>query len=314
MANISNAYTKQTIDKMKQYYANELVRSPQYALFQAKTPNAIITAYTSGKVVFQGQDPQTEAAKWSKYVQATKKTKKQNKNSSTPIGIQNFPKDIFQESHIGSDESGTGDYFGPITTCAVYVQEKQIELLQDIGIQDSKTIRDNHIKELAHTMIQMDIPYSVMVLHNEKYNQLQRQGWSQGKMKAMLHDGCIKSLLSKIGQATYKGIVIDQFCQPEVYKKHLHSEGKTTPENSYFITKAESYSVAVAASSIFARARFVKEMDRMSAWLGEQLVKGASPKVDKLAAQLMQKYGNSILSKIAKIHFANTKKAKHMIK
>src|SRR5699024_3761478 len=103
------------------------------------------------------------------------------------------PTNFFTSSHIGSDESGTGDYFGPVTAAAVYVEANQIDTLKKLGIQDSKAINDETIIKLATKLAEMNIPYSSMVIPNEKYNVLQQNGWTQGKMKAMIHQGVIES-------------------------------------------------------------------------------------------------------------------------
>src|SRR5699024_7524920 len=90
----------------------------------------------------------------------------------------------------------------------------------------------------------------------------------QGKMKAMLHHHVNQNVIRKIEKQPYEGVVIDQFCDPAIYQKHLQSEQKTMPDNTYFKTKAEQYSLAVAAASILARASFLKKMDELSIELG----------------------------------------------
>ncbi|WP_347833918.1 hypothetical protein [Gracilibacillus sp. JCM 18860] len=111
------------------------------------------------------------------------------------------------------------------------------------------------------------------------------------------------------------GILIDQFCQPLSYRKHISSEGGAKlQENVFFMTKAESYSTSVAAASIIARAKFVKEMDLLSERLGVTIPKGASSKVDETAAYLIKKHGLDVLYDNAKIHFANTDKAIELCK
>src|SRR5699024_12473654 len=98
------------------------------------------------------------------------------------------------------------DYFGPVTACAVYIQQDQIALLKEIGIQDSKKLTDQNILTLSAKIIKMNIPYSLMILHNEKYNHLQLQDWSQGKMKAMLHHACISNVYKTIAIVIQVGI------------------------------------------------------------------------------------------------------------
>ncbi len=295
-----------TIEEMKHFYANVLQSTPQGAVFRAKTSNAVITAYKSGKVMFQGNAPAVEAAKWTdKAKESPKATPKTNKiNAFSP------PDTLFTSNHIGSDEAGTGDYFGPITVAAVYVKKEQIELLRELGVKDSKNLTDSTIRKISKDIMNLDLPYSLLILHNEKYNRLQKQGWTQGKMKAMLHHHAINNLLNKIGTTSIDGILIDQFCEPAIYKKHIATEKQKLADNTYFMTKAESYSIAVAAGSIIARTSFLSEMDNLSAETGIALPKGASKKVDQTIARIIKSKGEKALNSYAKTHFANTKKAR----
>lgn len=305
---ITESFSNMTIQKMKAYYQSYLENEPPGAIFRARTSNGVITAYRSGKVLFQGEKVHLEVEKWAEQIK--NRTENTNKSQLASIHSEFYPAStLFQSNHIGSDESGTGDYFGPITACAVYIKKEQIELLKEMGIQDSKSIDDKTIQLLAKGLVELNIPYSLMILHNEKYNHLQARGWSQGKMKTMIHHSVINSLLDKIGDAPYEGILIDQFCNPPIYVNHLKSEGKTLQNKAYFMTKAENYSIAVAAGSVIARASFLQEMDRLSNQIGFPLLKGASQKVDQLIAKIMKNAGRDVLKSVAKIHFKNTEKA-----
>ncbi|MFS0751240.1 ribonuclease HIII [Oceanobacillus sp. 1P07AA] len=300
--------TKEQIQEMKKHYLSQLTSTPQGAIFRAKTNNAVITAYQSGKVLFQGSAPESEVMKWGDVtLNDKKKPSSEQKHSYSPqVGL-------FTENHIGSDEAGTGDYFGPITVAALFATKEQQVKLKQIGVRDSKHLNDTKIKQIAKEIARLQIPYTLLLLPNEKYNKLQAKGWSQGKMKAMLHHHAIDKLLQKIDVNSLKGIVIDQFCQPPVYKKYLLSEKKTLHPNTTFITKAESHSISVAAASILARARFVKAMDDLSADANIELPKGASAKVDQAAAMLIRSKGSEALDKYTKTHFANTQKAQNLI-
>lgn len=290
---------------MKKYYDPFLEKSPQGALFRARTPHAIITAYKSGKVLFQGANPNSEIIKWTN----------QNEESIEKITTsKNMALDrVLTNAHIGSDESGTGDYFGPVTAAAVYVTKAQIAELKELGIQDSKMIKDDVILKLSKKIVEMKIPYSLLVLNNEKYNQLQSSGWSQGKMKAMLHHHVINNVIEKTKGNGYEGIVIDQFCLPHVYKRYLASENESVHLKTHFMTKAEHHSIAVATASVIARASFLKEMDELSELSGYKLLKGASKKVDQLIAEIIRNKGLDYLEKIAKLHFVNTEKAEKFL-
>lgn len=291
---------------MKEYYAGSIVDVPQGAIFRAKTSNAVITAYRSGKVMFQGKSAEFESIKWvDEIVDQTnqKKPISKAKHNVAP------PSKIFNEAHIGSDEAGTGDYFGPMTVASVFVKQEQIAKLKEIGVQDSKNLSDPTIKRLSKEILGLDVTYSLLVLRNPKYNALKARGWSQGKMKAITHHHAIGNVINNVDEGSFKGIVIDQFCEPSLYNKYIGSEKQTSAPNTYFITKAESHSIAVAAASIIARTSFLKEMDKLSEEIGITLPKGAAQHVDKIIAKIIKEIGHEALNSCAKTHFVNTKKA-----
>ncbi len=299
---------------MKDYYKPQLkAKVPQGAIFSAKVEGCSITAYKSGKVLFQGPRHFEESGKWgsSSGGSSAGATKKKPAPSSSPYAP---PQSLYKSSHVGSDEAGTGDYFGPITVACAYVKEEQIDELKQIGVRDSKDLNDTQIQQIAQKVVKMGIPYSLVTLNNEKYNEWQQKGWSQGKMKTMLHHTAYNKLLKKIEPTKPEGWIIDQFAEPNVYKKHLRTENQTLQENVYFLQKAESYSIAVAAASIIARTQFVMQMDKLSEKAGMELPKGASKKVDQTAARLMEKEGKDSIGQYAKVHFATTEKALNYMK
>ncbi|WP_148630965.1 ribonuclease HIII [Bacillus sp. E214] len=315
MANTVITVTKETILKMKSYYLNSLLpKTPPGAVFSAKMNGMTITAYNSGKVLFQGAVSDAEVQKWSSGSAnaAAPQKKSPIKKRSVSDHIYRPPHTINELSIIGTDEAGTGDYFGPITVAAAYVSKKHIRELENMGIRDSKTIRDPQILILGKKITAM-IPYSLLVLKNEKYNSLQQKGMSQGKMKAMLHEQAIHHLLAKLEGTKPDGILIDQFCEPDIYFRHTATNGNREVP-LYFSTKAESISTAVAAASVIARYAFLKHMDLLSEQAGMTIPKGASSKVDEAAAVFIAKKGESELNAFAKLHFANTEKARKLVK
>lgn len=220
------------------------------------------------------------------------------------------PEGIGSMSVIGSDEVGTGDYFGPITVACVYADKAKLPLLKELGVKDSKNLKDPQIVQIARDLIKT-VPYSLLVLRNEKYNEMQEKGMSQGKMKALLHNQAIGNLLKKLDGTRPEAILIDQFAEPAVYFKHL--AGKTAvKERTYFSTKAEGIHLSVAAASIIARYSFLMEMDKLSKQAGITLPKGAGPLVDEAGAKLIKKHGEDALRVFTKLHFANTQKAKRI--
>lgn len=293
------------------YAGNKMDKTPPGAVFSAKANGCTITAYNSGKVLFQGGNAEAEASKWGAQAQPQTKSSKSPTKKPQTTGYQP-PENISSLSIIGSDEVGTGDFFGPITVVAAYVKKEQIPLLQELGVRDSKHLKDPQISAIAKNLIKT-IPYSLLVLHNEKYNELQQKGMSQGKMKALLHNQAINHLLRKIAPEKPDGLLIDQFVDPLIYFKHLQGK-KVEKENIYFSTKAEGVHLAVAAASIIARHSFVKEFERLSEKAGAVIPKGAGSQVDIAAAKIIQKRGSEFLSTITKKHFANTEKAMKLAK
>ncbi|PLR98088.1 ribonuclease HIII [Bacillus sp. T33-2] len=292
------------IIKMKSYYARYLTaKIPPGSVFAAKTPNCSITAYKSGKVLFQGKEGETEAARWSQGGQATGVSSGENAS-----GNPHLPANLSSMSVIGSDEVGTGDYFGPITVVAAYVKKKDLPVLKELGVQDSKNLKDDKIIAIAKKLVEF-VPHSLLTLHNEKYNHLQASGMSQGKMKAMLHNQAIGHVLNKIAPQEPEAILIDQFAKEEIYYSYLRGQKNITRERVLFSTKAESLHLAVAAASMIARYAFVRHFENLSEKAGFTLPKGAGSQVDQAAARLIKEKGAEVLPQFVKLHFANTEKA-----
>jgi ribonuclease HIII len=292
------------IKKMKEYYGKFLIEKlPPGSIFAAKTPSCAITAYKSGKVLFQGKDGETEAAKWgTAAAPASKKT-------ASPSIASHLPRNIGEISIIGSDEVGTGDFFGPITVVAAYVRRQDIPVLKELGVQDSKNLKDDKITEIAKQLVTF-VPHSLLTLHNDKYNQMQMKGMSQGKMKALLHNQAINHVLEKIAPEKPEAILIDQFAKEEIYYAHLRGQKNIMRENVLFSTKAEGIHLGVAAASMIARYAFVRHFENLSKRAGFTIPKGAGAAVDKAAARLILEKGIDVLPEFVKLHFANTEKAK----
>ena len=304
--NIIKTFPPTVIAKMKQFYQDwSITSAPPGAVFLAKLDNVTITAYQkSGKVMFQGANAEYEASIWGGEEQLVV-SKENSQNSS-----HNYepPANVTALSLIGSDETGTGDYFGPITVVAAYVAPENRLKCQNLGVKDSKLLSDQEILDIAEELMNF-IPFSLLVLRNRQYNELQQSGKNQGELKARLHEQAITKLLERIAPVTPDAVLIDQFCSPNTYFKYINGKpNRSIP--TYFKTKAESFSLSVAAASIIARTAFIKEMDIMSEKLGHAIPKGASHTVDQFAAKIMMEQGIETLNDYAKMHFANTQKAK----
>ncbi|MFD1927216.1 ribonuclease HIII [Sporosarcina siberiensis] len=288
-------------DIITHYSISKIVRNAPGVVFAAKLPDTSITVYKSKKVLFQGSGAAREATRWGVA---------QNKTGTETVQTKGdlLPKNFATYSVIGSDETGTGDFFGPVTVAACFVRADQIELIKELGVKDSKQLNDDLMRKIAPDL-QATLIHSVLTLKNDKYNNVQEKGWSQGKIKALLHNQALKHVLTKMGNEKPDYILIDQFAERGIYYNHIKEEQEIIRENVLFSTKAEGLHVAVAAASIIARVAFLEEMDNLSKIAGMTLPKGAGAKVDEIAARILLKDGEAKLKSLTKWHFANAKKA-----
>lgn len=304
--NLSNQViilSHQMLEKvMNHYRSSKVLRNAPGVIFAAKLPDTAITVYKSGKVLFQGGGAAREASFWGGA-----------ENKTAPAQVQTkgdvLPERFAEQSVVGSDETGTGDFFGPITVAACYVRADQLALVRELGVKDSKQLTDDLMRNIAPDL-EATLIHSVLTLKNEKYNEVQGHGWSQGKIKALLHNQALKHVLRKMGDEKPDYILIDQFAERKTYYNHIQSESEIIRENVLFSTKAEGLHLSVAAASIIARVAFLKEMDRLSQIAGISLPKGAGPKVDEVAAKILLTSGETKLKSLTKWHFANAMKAK----
>ena len=293
-----------TIQHLGEIYKNSIHQIPPHAHYQLKLPSLSVTAYHSGKVVLQGSAID-EFIQKHQLTDATSTKKPKTETNGLPEGFSNW-------SVIGSDEVGTGSYFGPLTVACAFVSESQIKELQQLGVKDSKNLTDAQIQEIV-PKIKALIPYKLLTLWPEKYNEVQ-QTKNLNEMKALLHNQAIKLLYQQLNPETVQAILIDEFCTQKNYYHYLKEE--TTPLKSitYFKTKGESHHIAVAAASMIARNAFLTGLQTLSKEYGYKLLSGAHTDVDQLASKILEYDGMEVLSKVAKLHFANTQKAMDLAK
>lgn len=285
--------TKEQLNQMESFYRDDLkINTNEHVLFSVSSLS--ITAYKSGKVVFQGPKALVEYNMWLDMFDMALEVAENEA--------------IFYSSSIGSDEVGKGDYFGPLVVCACFVPEAMIPMLRELRISDSKKRSDDRIIELAKK-IKDKLPHSVQVLNNEKYNDLKDQDYSSVKMMALLHNNAITNVLKRVSGSP--NVYIDQFCEPGVYFHYLKGQ-KNVYKNASFTTKAESKHISVAAASIIARYKYLLEMDRLSEETGITLPKGGGKLVDETIKKIMDTMGETTLRRIGKISFRNTEKAKEL--
>lgn len=302
--------TKTQMQKINDYYQDyRLAKTVPYTHFVAKKNGITITAYTSGKVMFQGANAAVEATKWQgkQGATATKKTSSTRAPSSEVISLHTFS----DKNMIGSDEVGNGSYFGPLIVCATYVETAQFQTLKALGVKDSKMLTDDQIRSLAPKIKEL-VPYQLLNVSPKKYNEIQPR-YNAVRMKVALHNQAIQLLLKKIAPIQPEGILIDQFTSEKNYRNYLQQETQPVTDKLSFVTKGEQYHLAVAAASILCRAQFLESLDDASKELGWTVPSGAGSKSDQLAAKILKKGGIELLENYAKLHFANTQKAQKIV-
>jgi len=202
---------------------------------------------------------------------------------------------------IGTDESGKGDYFGPLVVAAVWVNSEIEKKLLGWGVRDSKKITDKHATDLAAQII-AEIPHAVVLIGPEKYNELYAKIRNLNRLLAWAHARAIENLLDEVVCDT---VIADKFGDEKYIKDALLQKGREVT----LIQKVRAESdTAVAAASVVARAEFLQRLAILSKSLGVELHKGAADPVDQLGLQILRTGGEDKLRKAAKWHFKNTQK------
>ena len=287
-------------EKMIEYYKDKRRdKVIPYVVFQAEEEDTVITMYESGKVMFQGTSADVDAAMWGVQLENTKEKKEERKKADLKY---------YNCSAVGSDEVGTGDYFGPIVVTACYVSKYDIKFLEELGVGDSKKIDDTKILKIAPE-IAKKIKYKSVILTNKEYNEKYTKELNMNKIKAILHNKVLYQLVhSDIDKYDY--IIVDEFAREARYYNYLKDQ-KVVQRGITFITKAEDKNMAVACGSIISRYIFLKAFDKMCDEIHIPLPKGAGKDVDKIGEEVVEKYGEEKLKEIAKLNFKNTERILH---
>jgi ribonuclease HIII len=205
-----------------------------------------------------------------------------------------------EPGRIGSDESGKGDFFGPLVIAAFFLPEGQEDALRELGVKDSKRTSDARCREIAETL-KRGYPYhSIVSIGPEKYNELWTKLRNLNRLLAWGHARAIENILERVpaGKAVTDKFGDEKFVRNALLKKGREIELVQMP-------RAEE-DAAVAAASILARAEFLARLHWLSKDVGIELPKGASDQVEAAAVRLVREKGPDALGKVAKIHFKTT--------
>lgn len=286
----TNKFDIRVEPKLKDFFKSDGANfSPvQYAFWRAKTSTYNATFYNSGKLLIQGSD-----------VSAVVQNIENMLGMDATVVLATTSKELDLDipvCHIGSDESGKGDFFGPLVVAAVLVDEKNIEILQKAGIKDCKKVDDKLINKMS-AIIKNNCVFSVITINPAKYNELYAKLNNLNLLLAWGHARAIENILEKqdCGFA-----LSDKFGDDKLIKNALMKKGKNIQLEQRH--RAES-DIAVAAASIIAREQFLKGVTELSVKYGCDIPKGASDKVLQTAKQIAEKYSKDELKNAVKTHF-----------
>ncbi len=285
-------------------------RALDHAHWQARGEEVVVSAYRSGKVVVQGagegrfleryrggaggrgeaERPPNKRGAGGRS-EAERPPNKRGKGEGTG------------ETQVGSDESGKGDYFGPLVVAAVVVTPEHAAKLAKAGVRDCKTMGDEAVHRAA-LVIRALCPHAIVALSPEQYNARHRETGNVAVFLAAMHADAVAAALS--GVVGCERVVIDQFTRPERLRTELKRAGVDLPAE--IRTKAED-NPAVAAASVLARAEFLNGLRELGHGFGTELPKGAGEPVDRVAREIYALGGIDALAGIAKTHFKTTEKA-----
>jgi ribonuclease HIII len=270
-----------------------------YACYRARKGKTTCVAYTSGKLVVQGRGTE-ELVQFVIEPEILKEARLGYEN----VYLQVEHPEMF-EPHAGIDESGKGDFFGPLVIACCYTDAATGRLLLDLGVQDSKNIKsDRRMAGLAANIREITKGRAAVVpIGNAAYNRLYAKLRNVNRLLAWGHARALENLLDKVPGCPRA--LSDQFGPKSRVQRALLGRGRQVCLEQR--PKAEA-DIAVAAASILARHEFVTRMDRLSDELGVRLPKGASPAVFQTAVDLVKAKGPDILPTIAKMHFQTSAK------
>lgn len=259
---------------------------PQYTIFSAKKKGVSCTLYCSGKLTVQGK----EMAQFLEFYLEPEILK------SFDFTYQNHDLTLDLKGRIGIDESGKGDFFGPLCVAGVYAEGDDIKRLKALGVKDSKALSDKAIVNIANK-IRSDFAHHIVKINPQKYNELYHQFGNLNHLLAWGHATTIEQLVLK---TKCNCVIIDQFAAEHVVLTALQRK-KLEVELTQRHRGEED--LIVAAASILARQTFIEGLANLGKEFDIILPKGASEATIKAGYQLLHKYGKQVFSQVAKLHF-----------
>ena len=229
----------------------------------------------------------------------------------TEAGSSTGEKNYYSLSHIGCDETGSGDFFGPLCVVACYIDERDYDWLMSLNIRDPKLMTPQEVIDIARE-IKDRLVYSLLILDNSHYNQMAAAGHNLANIKAKLYNQAVTNVMQKVAMKVDKKVV-NQFVSPKTYYNYLKHEVIVVKDLS-FEQKGEEQYLAIMCSSILSKYAFYQYFNNMSRSLKVKLPRGnTSSVVDHVAVSIAKKYGKKMLLKVTKTNMTNYKRIKDVI-
>ncbi len=286
--------TREQLGELRQYLEAKgyTFRRVKYSHFAASSNNVSLTAYTNGKLLVQGKGT-ADFVRFYLEPQLIKEIKFDYEHL--------LDENLSIEERIGVDESGKGDYFGPLVIAGVHADASGVKILHELKIRESKKTSDQRALKLA-TIISTKLTTKIVIIGPEKYNVLYDGMGNLNKILAWGHARVIENILSEI---PCRKVVLDQFGDKSLVRNALMKKGRSIELEQMHGAESD---VVVAAASIIARAKFLTRLKKLSETFNIELPKGASAKVLKQGRLFIEQRGIQQLTKVAKLHFKTTQK------
>lgn len=260
--------------------------NPPYTIFSAKKKGVSCTLYQSGKLTVQGKEMRS-------FIEFYLEPNILKTFSYTYSEVDDS---LNKTARIGIDESGKGDFFGPLCVAGVFAEDEGIAKLKEIGVRDSKTLSEKAIREIGNK-IRNNFVHQIVKINPIKYNELIVQFGNLNRLLAWGHATTIEQLVEK---TNCRCVIIDQFADEKVVLtalKRKHLELDLTQRH-----RGEE-DLVVAAASILARQAFVESLDKMEKEFDQEFPKGASQRTILFGRKFLRKHGREELKKVGKLHF-----------
>ena len=265
-------------------------RGVPHSLFSARGPDLVATLYKSGKLVLQGADPEGFAERFLEGAPARPAASAKAPAARTPPAST--------VTTVGTDESGKGDYFGPLVVAGVRLTPELAEALAGGEVRDCKTLGDATVLRLG-AALRARVPFAIRRLDPPDYNAARERLGNLNPLLAELHAQVIRELAEPGVR-----VVVDQFADPRLVAGALGDVDVDLVQK----TRAESSELSVAAASILARQEFLAALRELSEAWGVDLAKGAGAPTDRAGRAFLAAHGVARLGEVAKLHFRNTQK------